>query len=551
LESWIDLLEGVTDRENLERARKEEEEGNDPADFLLGERILPPKALLSALSRHYRLPAVNLDRYHPSSEALSLLPEEVARRFLVLPLFQLKDQLYLAVRNPDDFTTVDYIRQLTGLSIEIVIAPRRSIESAINREYIPREKAEKAAEPEKGKKPDEVEVKDLRFEDEKSPIIKTVDHIISRGLQMGASDIHLEPYERRVSLRYRIDGILHEFPPPALDMYPGVVARIKIISNMDIAEKRKPQDGRTKVTSNNRDYDLRVSILPSLKGEGVVMRILDTSGEKKKLEDLGFSPEMLRQYVKLISKPFGLILVTGPTGSGKSTTLYATLKQILTPEKKYITLEDPVEYDQEGIHQVQVNDDIGFTFAEGLRSILRHDPDVVMLGEIRDEKSAEIAIRAAMTGHMVFSTLHTNDAPSAVTRLIDMGVQSYLVFSSLTAIMAQRLLRRLCPECRREAPLDAAQLESLGLKAAPGDAKIYEPTGCSICNGLGYKGRIAVYELLEITPAMRTLSRERCSPDNIRDLAKGTAFVTLRDSAMEKLFKGLTSVEEVLRLTID
>jgi len=552
MESWLELLKDKIDRESFEKAVEEEERGGDPADFLLDKKLLSPGSLLCALSRYHNLPSLEVEYYHPDKDALSKVSEEVARRFLVCPLFILEENLYVALSDPDELTSQDYLRQLTGLSIEPVIALKSSIEETINRHYLSAERAaqkmtdfhEQMAE-EKIKEEEE----EIRIEDEEAPAIKLVNYIFSQAINLGTSDIHLEAFPEKVMLRYRIDGVLHEFPHPPLHLYRAIVSRIKIISNLDVAEHRLPQDGRASYSIKNREYDLRVSIIPNLHGEGVVIRILDTKGKGKDLDDLGFSPSMLEQYKKIIKKPYGIFLVTGPTGSGKSTTLYATLKHIYTPEKKIITLEDPVEYQLFGITQIQVRPDIGFTFGVGLRSILRHDPDTLMLGEIRDLEAAEIAIRASLTGHSVFSTLHTNDSPSSIIRLVDMGVQQFLVFSSLNGILAQRLVRRLCPACKVKVYMDKDMLVSSGLEGIPAGTEIYEPKGCSVCGNIGYKGRIAIYELLEITEPMRHLSPEEIRPEKIAKLAREKGFKTLRESAVEKLIQGLTGLEEVLTVT--
>jgi len=552
MERWLELLKDKIDPGPFEKAMEEEDSGGDPAGFLLDRKLISPKSLLCALSHYYSLPSLEVEYYYPDKDALSMISEEVARRFLILPLFILEESLYVALSDSDDLTAQDYLRQLTGLTVEPVLALKTSIEGAINRHYLSAEQAAQRMTDFHEKMPEvkiEEEEEEIRIEDEEAPAIKLLNYILSQAINLGTSDIHLEAFPEKVMLRYRIDGVLHEFPHPPLHLYRAIVSRIKIISNLDVAEHRLPQDGRAAYSIKDRDYDMRISIIPNLHGEGVVIRILDTKGKGKDLDELGFSPSMLEQYKKIIKKPYGILLVTGPTGSGKSTTLYATLKHIYTPEKKIITLEDPVEYQLFGVTQIQVRPDIGFTFGVGLRSILRHDPDTVMLGEIRDLESAEIAIRASLTGHSVFSTLHTNDAPSSVVRLIDMGVPSFMVFSSLNGIMAQRLIRRLCPACKVKVSMDKAMLISPGLEGIPEGSEIYEPKGCGICGNIGYKGRIAIYELLEITEKMRHLSPEELTQEKIVKLAQETGFKTLRENALEKLLQGITSLEEVLSVT--
>ncbi|MCL5037092.1 MAG: GspE/PulE family protein [Chloroflexi bacterium] len=549
---WLELLKDKISQEDLDRAREVEIHDQSPATFLIEKKLADKKEVLSALSNFYNLPYVTLDHYHPEDSALDILSQDDARRFLVLPLFRLGNDLYSAMAGFDDLYAQDYLRQLTGLLIKPVIALSPEISEAINRYYLTREHAEqtigKIASGKKAERPEDEE--GFRIEDEDAPVIKLVSYIISQGIHLGASDIHIEPFPGRILLRYRIDGILHEFPPPPPHLFKSIVSRIKIISNLDVAEKRMPQDGRSSFKVDDKEYDLRISIIPDIHGESIVMRILDPeSMGKKELEDLGFDRPLYDRYKKLISLPYGIILVTGPTGSGKTTTLYATLKNIFTSEKKFVTIEDPVEYQLAGITQIQINPEIGFTFAEGLRSILRHDPDIVMLGEIRDLDSAEIAVRASLTGHLLFSTLHTNDSPSAVTRLIDMGLQSYLVFAALIAVLAQRLVRVLCPECKEKIQPTPVELKALGIEKIPEGAEIYGPVGCSSCNNLGYKGRTAIYELMDITPEMKRLPLEKTSPDALRAIAEKHGFVSLRESVLEKLFQGITSIEEALTST--
>lgn len=551
MDSWLDLLKDKIDSDLFLKAIKEDEEGRDGATFLLENKSISKKELLSAMSYYYKLPALELEYYHPEIESSLKITEDIARRFLLIPLFQLDDKLYVALKDPDNLTAQDYIRKLTGLEVEPVLSLESDLKASINRIFLTKEETAKKM---VGYKQEKLEKKpvetQIRIEDDEAPAIKLVNYMLTQAINLGASDIHIEPFPEKVMLRYRVDGVLHEFPPPPFDIFRAVVSRIKIISNMDVAERRLPQDGRSSINVNNRDYDLRVSIIPNVNGEGVVIRILDTGGKGKGIDDIGFNRNMLDRYKKLIVRPHGILLVTGPTGSGKSSTLYATLKYIYTPKKKIITLEDPVEYQMEGLTQIAVNSSIGFTFGAGLRAVLRHDPDIVMLGEIRDLESAEIAIKASLTGHLVFSTLHTNDTPSSVTRLIDMGIQSFLVFSSLNGILAQRLVRRLCSACKVKINLTADEIASIGLKSLPQGVELFEPKGCSACGNLGYKGRIAIHELLEINQNMRRLKPEEVTQEKIRDLALEEGnFMTLRDSAVEKFIQGITSIEEVLSVT--
>lgn len=553
--TWFDLLVDVVTIEDLNIAKREEAKGQNPIDYLLRKKTILPHVLLSVFSKHYNLSYIlDLEKYHPDEEALLLVSEEVARRFLLLPLFQIQENLYVAVADPNDPLPQDYLRQLTGLTVEFVLATRIDLEKAINKFFLTKEKSAQIIgaiaeiEPEPAK--EEIGA-DIHAEDLEAPAIKLVNHIIAQAINLRASDVHLERFLNHVELRYRVDGILHEFPPPPPRLFRSIISRVKIISNLDVAERRQPQDGRARFRMDDKHYDLRISIIPNLHGEGVVIRILDTRKMNMELNDLGFATDMLTRYARLIRKPYGILLVTGPTGSGKTTTIYATLKNIYTHEKKMITLEDPVEYQLDGITQIQVNTGIGFDFAKGLRSILRHDPDIVMLGEMRDLESAEIAIRASLTGHLVFSTIHTNDALSTVTRLVDMGIPRFLVFASLRGIVAQRLLRRLCPDCKELDTPDPLQLSSLGISKLPEEATTYRAAGCSNCGNLGYRGRLAAFELLEVTPQMRQLDPGNLTLDCIRDMAIKQGFVSLRESAMEKFFLGLTSFEEILSLAAE
>ena len=553
MSTWLDSLSENLNPDILEQARQVEQQGIDPADFLLKGEHLTSNAVLSSLSDFYTIPAMTLGHYEPDERAISKVSEEVARRFRLMPLFISRDKFYIATSKPGNLFCSDYMSTLTTMTIEEVVTTDENIEQAINRYYLAgdrtREKV-KTIVSLKEEKPAE-EIQEITLDDQDAPSIRLVNHIVSSAIRLGASDIHIEPFEDSVLLRYRLDGILREYPPPPLDMIKAITSRIKIISNLDVAERRLPQDGRTSFEIDGKEYDLRVSIIPNLFGESIVIRILASSAEVKDLKNLGFSPKMLRDYSRMITKPYGVVLVTGPTGSGKSTTLYATLRHILSPEKKIITLEDPVEAKIKGITQFQIQAPIGFTFARALRSVLRHDPEVVLVGEIRDQETAETAIRASLTGHMLFSTLHTNDAPSAPTRLIDMGVPGYLVMTSLIGVLAQRLVRRLCPQCKEPFQPEQSHLATVGITELPHGATPYRPVGCGNCQQLGYKGRIALYELLEVTSEMRRLPEKEMTSDRLRDCAESQGFFSLRQSGIEKWLSGVTSLEEVIKLTVE
>jgi type II secretory ATPase GspE/PulE/Tfp pilus assembly ATPase PilB-like protein len=553
---WLDSVKDRLDPRVLELAAAETAEGRDPADFLLGGGHLSREDLLFFLSTHYDRPSLLLGEYEPEEEALARIPEDMARKFMVFPLFTERGRIFIATSDPDDLTVEDSIGQVTGLAMEAVVTTKGNILESINKHYLgserSREKVRILAAPKAEAKPAEPPqtVQEIAIDDA-SPSIRFVDYMISTGIRLGASDIHLEPCEDSVLLRYRLDGILREYPGPAFDMIRSVVSRVKILAELDVSERRLPQDGRATFNVDGNNYDLRVSIIPNIYGESVVIRVLATSTEVKDLGEMGFPPDMLKQYTRMIAQPHGMVLVTGPTGSGKSTTLYATLKHILTPEKKILTLEDPVEARMRGVTQFQMNPGIGFTFARALRSVLRHDPEIVLLGEIRDQETAEIAIRASLTGHMIYSTLHTNDASSAPTRLMDMGVAGYLVMTSLLGVLAQRLVRRLCTKCRQPIEITEFHKEALGLERVPEGATPYKAVGCSECHNIGYKGRTAIYELLEINGEMRRLPASQITSEDIFLLAKKQNFATLRESGLEKWFAGVTSMEEIVKLTVD
>ncbi len=549
---WLEeMLAGLSPEErlNLDQARTQ---GLKPLDFLAARQLVPAEVLLEKASVHYRIPAVTLAFFHPEEEATALLPEEQARRHQMLPLFVLENQLYAAVSDPEDLTGQDFVEQLTGLSVWPVLALKPDLDQALNRVYLTAERAGRAlkeiADDQEAQPFDWQAELDL-LADREAPAVRMVDRILRQAVHLRASDIHLENYAHRTELRYRVDGILHEFPPPPAALYPAIVSRIKISARMDIAERRLPQDGRFTVEVGGREYDLRVAVIPNLNGEGVVIRLLNPGQMDRRLEDLGFEPAMQARFQALARRPNGILLVTGPTGSGKTTTLYATLRHIFTTRRKFVTLEDPVEMQLDGVTQIQVRPEIGLGFAEGLRSVLRYDPDVVMVGEIRDTESAEIAIRASLTGHLLLSTLHTNDAPQAIVRLVDMGIAPYKILASLAGVLAQRLIRVLCPACKEPASPTPAELSALDLAAWPEGATLYRARGCSECSGIGYRGRVALYELLEITPPMRRLRDRELTPEALKDLARERNFTSLRQSALEKLFQGITGIDEVLDLT--
>ena len=548
MSDWLDLLPLLTPE-----LRTKARNAPDGGEFLLAQDLAQADEILAACSQFFHVPSLRLGPYNPEPLALSILSEEQARRARALPLFLIKDRLYLAVADPQNLKVLDLVARLTGCVVEPVVAVLREIDEAITRWMVSHERSSQFVASIAASRPQQ-EVAgpaEENLEDREAPTIRLVDHILKQAVRLGASDIHFEPFAEIVMLRYRVDGHLRECPPPPKSMYAAIVSRIKIASDLDIAERRLPQDGRSSVVVDDKRYDLRVSVIPNLHGEGIVVRILSPYSIGLNLSSLGFEADMQARYEGLLRLPYGIILVTGPTGSGKTTTLYATLNHVKDISRKVITLEDPVEYQLAGITQIQLQPEIGYTFAVGLRAILRHDPDTVLVGEIRDLESAEIAIRAALTGHQMFSTLHTNTATQAITRLCDMGIPLYLLMASLNGVLSQRLLRRLCPVCKQPDQPDLARLKVVGITATEAEGKVFRPNGCSECHHIGYRGRVAIYELLQITKKIRGLSPDQTQPDLLREHAeKEGAFLSLQRSAALKVLEGVTSVEEAASLAV-
>ncbi|SNZ06453.1 general secretion pathway protein E [Persephonella hydrogeniphila] len=471
---------------------------------------------------------------------INQIPLEFMKENFIVP--DGENRFYITEKTP--FYAVEDIRFFTGSFPQTVLVSEEEFNEKLE-EYI--SKIENRFE-------EESETVEKSFEDlltgSDAPVVQMLNSLFLRAIRSGASDIHFEPFSDKVVVRFRLDGVLHEVSNISLQMYPQVVSRIKVISKLNVAEKRLPQDGRIKVKIGNKKIDMRVSTLPTVFGERVVIRLLDRSDRLLTLEELGFSEEDLKKFERIIEKPYGLILITGPTGSGKTTTLYASLLKLKTPRKNIITIEDPVEYQIDGISQIQVNPKIDLTFANGLRSILRQDPDIVMVGEIRDRETAEIAVHASLTGHLVLSTLHTNDAPSAVARLVDMGVEPFLVSSSLEGIVAQRLVRKICENCKESyTPSDKELTEIKKYINVDKLRFLYRGKGCEECLGTGYKGRTAIYEIMEITEDIRSTISKNPESSDLRDKAMSRGMKTLIQDGMEKVIKGITTVEEVLQVT--
>jgi type IV pilus assembly protein PilB len=515
----------------------------------------PPAPELTAeqaLAQQMGLPFVELQEYPVDASATGRVSSSVVRRHAALPIGYTEDgKLVVAMATPGNVFALDDIRSMSGLEVFPVVVTRADVAAAIDRHY--RADAELDDITMSLDVPDEDEdlskVKEIT---EDAPIVKYVNVLISQAVQDRASDIHLEPTENHLRVRYRIDGVMHEVMRSPKAIQSGVISRLKIMADIDITERRMPQDGRLSVTVHGKKVDLRVATLPTVWGEKVVMRVLDNSTARLTLSDLGFSPGNYERFERGFVKPYGMVLVTGPTGSGKSTTLYATLNIVSKPELNVITVEDPVEYRLPGINQVQVNTKAGLTFAAALRSILRSDPDVVLLGEIRDHETAQIAVEAALTGHLVLATLHTNDAPSAIPRLTEMGIEPFLVGSALDCVLAQRLTRRLCERCKEPYRPEAEDLLRVGFPWSPGEElpRLYRPVGCPACSKTGYKGRVALHEVMGVSEPIERLAVDRASAAAIAQVARDEGMATLRTDGMLKVAEGVTSIEEVLRVVV-
>ncbi|HSP67100.1 MAG TPA: type II secretion system ATPase GspE [Bryobacteraceae bacterium] len=494
--------------------------------------------VLSALAEQLQVPVLTLEGPPAVSPEIETLSPRFLRQFRCLPVALHDHTVVLAMADPLDFETRNTVASSTGLTVEAGIAPEQEILDAIDRYYGQDKNETELAAP----GADSEDLEHLRDMASEAPVIRLVNAMIAQAVEQRASDIHIEPFEKEFRIRYRIDGVLASQSPPPRELKAAIISRVKLMARLNIAERRLPQDGRIKVKTLGREVDLRVSTLPTLYGESVVMRLLDRSATSfYDLESLGFDPHMLRRMEYYTSLPHGILLVTGPTGSGKSTTLYSALKRINQTDKKIITIEDPVEYQMDGINQIHVNPQIGLTFAGGLRHIVRQDPDVIMVGEIRDQETADIAIRAALTGHFVYSTLHTNDAPSAITRLTDMGVENYLLTSSLVAVLAQRLVRVICPQCRQPD----------GQATTPKGERVpaFRGAGCDHCFGTGYRGRVGIFELMELNEELRAIIMRNEDASVITAAAYRHGMRNLRDDGWDKVARGVTTADEVMRVT--
>lgn len=543
------LEEGMlTEDQLMDAVGEQQQRGQSLGRTLVEMGLISEAQLVRALASQVGMEFVELVDYPVDRTAVTLVPATVCRRHTALPISREGNTLKVAMSNPGNVVAVDDFRTITGLQIQTVVAAHDDVLSAIDRYCRADSELDELQDhlQEKGSEVDLADVGDVITDD--APIVRFVNLLITQAIQDRASDIHIEPAEKNLRIRYRIDGVLHEMQTANKSIQNGVLSRLKIMADMDIAERRKPQDGRLSVNHQGRKIDLRVASLPTVWGEKIVMRILDNTTATMDLEDLGIRPENYEIYEKSFTKPYGMILVTGPTGSGKSTTLYATLNQISRPEVNVITVEDPVEYRIPGINQVQVNPKAGLTFAAALRSILRADPDIVLVGEVRDGETAQIAIEAALTGHLVLSTLHTNDAPSAITRLIEMDIEPFLVGSAIDCVVAQRLARRACPKCKE--PYEATPHEVM--RFAPDWTgplpTLHKAVGCSSCSRTGYRGRLALHEIMPVSEEIERLAVARASSLEITQAAHASGMQSLLQDGWTKALEGHTTVEELLRV---
>jgi len=563
-----DLLvnEGLISQEQLQRALSEQKGSNEKLGTVLVRLgVIHEDQLIGFLSRQYGIPSITLSQLDIDSDVVKLVPAQIARKYEVLPVKRTGNALTLAMADPTNVFALDDIAFMTNLQVLPVVASQGAIRQAIERTYEPQASAlSEVITAMEGDTPDvelleeggdaapsKIDIFELKDASEEAPVVKLVNLILTDAIRRGASDIHLEPYEKVFRVRYRVDGVLQEMMAPPKRLEAALLSRVKIMANLDIAERRLPQDGRIKIRYLNREIDLRVSSLPTIFGEKIVMRILDKEALTLDLAKLGFDDWSMENFKKVIHSPYGMVLITGPTGSGKTTTLYSAIHTINSPDINIMTAEDPVEYNLKGINQVQINEEIGRTFAAVLRSFLRQDPDVILVGETRDLETAQIAIRAALTGHLVFSTLHTNDAAGTIARLQDMGIPPFLVASSVLLVMSQRLARRVCKECREPYEVDEESLTPYGhVPQGLGKVTLFKGKGCQACNFTGMKGRTAIYEVMPVSSELRELILRGASTSELRELATQQGVKTLRQAGLMKVLEGQTTAEEILRVTL-
>ena len=553
------LQANLIDQLTLEKALEiQKTQKRKIGQILIGMGVIDDEKIAKALASQLKIPFLRLSDVQIPKEVIDLVPQDMAENYLLIPVKVVKKQLVIAMANPLEFYALDDLRFITQMSIFVTVAPQSDVLSAIQKFY-PMQSIDKQLGPDMGFSENveivaqtmekEQNVQDLLNLTELPPVVRFANTVLADAIKMKASDVHIEPQKDNVVIRYRVDGIMREIMQIDKQIHLSLVSRIKIISNMDISIRRKPQDGKAQVKVGDSRYDLRISTLPASYGEKVTIRILNPNAGGLGIEELGFSEKDLRHFTEAIARPQGIILVTGPTGSGKSSTLYTTLKRLNSPKVNIVTVEDPVEFDIEGINQVQINPLAGLTFAAGLRSILRQDPDIVMVGEIRDVETAKIAFQAAQTGHLVLSTLHTNDAPSAVTRLLDMGVDPFVIADSLLAVIGQRLVRGICKKCKIPDPLTPQIFEQLeSVINLDRTKKFWKGAGCEACQYSGYMGRLGIFELLMITPAIKEILSKNVAAVNIKKAADRDGFTTLSMDGIAKALMGLTTIEEVFRV---
>src|SRR6266704_3418111 len=562
-----DLLvaDGLLTAEQLRKALAEQKGSPEKiGSVLIRLNYINDEQLIGFLSRQYGVPSITVAQLDIDSDVLKLVPAPIARKYEVIPVRKMGNSLALAMADPTNVFALDDIAFMTNLQVLPLVASQTAIKKAVDRNYESKTEAistvlsdmqtdlanvEVVEDGEAGAKVDIFELKESADE---APVVKLVNMVLVDAIQKGASDIHFESYEKIFRIRFRIDGVLHEMLAPPKRLEAAILSRLKIMSSLDIAERRLPQDGRIKLKYNNREIDFRVSTLPTIFGEKAVLRILDKDALQLDLTKLGFDPWSLEKFNAVIHQPYGMVLITGPTGSGKTTTLYSAIHTINNPDVNIMTAEDPVEYNLKGVNQLQVNEGIGRTFAAALRSFLRQDPDVILVGETRDVETAQISIRAALTGHLVFTTLHTNDCPSTIARLLEMGIQPFLLSSSLLLILAQRLARRLCAACKEPYEVDEESLAPYGhVPTGRGKVTIHKSKGCPTCSFTGMKGRVAIYEVMPISEELKDAILRSATIAAIREIAQSQGMKTLRQAALLKVLAGTTSIEEVLKVTLD
>ncbi len=547
--------------EKLEEALNiQKENGGKLSEILVEKGFIDKRDLMVALSDELGIPPINLGKYKIDPEVIKLIPKKTAQHYKIIPVSKIGNVLTIAMADPLNIFAIDDIKSLTGFSIGPVITTDKDIEDAYDTYYgetthkeiedIVSDMADDASLETVEEKYDSGTTEELMKLVQDTPVVKMTNLILSEAVKAKASDILIEPLETKLRIRYRVDGILQEGNNPPKSMHNGIISRIKVMSELDIAERRLPQDGRFKIRILNKEVDFRVSVLPSSFGEKIALRILDKTQATLDLDKLGFEPKPLEDLKKVATRPHGMILICGPTGCGKTTTLYSILKNIDTPEKNIITIEDPVEYLLYGINQVSIKPEIGLTFASSLRSILRQDPDVIMVGEIRDFDTVDIAIKAALTGHLVLSTLHTTTAIGSIVRLVNMGVEPFLLTSSVLLVAAQRLVRKLCPACKEPYKVDSVTCNKYKIKCPPGGVTLFRPKGCPNCFNTGYRGRAGLIEVLVLTPQIRELIANKAQEYELREAARVEGMATLRENGITKVLEGVTSLEEILRLTV-